>query len=314
MDFYQQVGKMAIGSRLRRLSDTMSANAENIYQLYGVDLEPRWFPIFKTLSLHESISITGIAEIIGQPHPVVSQAIKEMTKLGWVKTAKSKSDGRVNLVRLSKTGKKLLPGLDEQCIDVAQAIKDLLSEMQYDLWKSIEEAEFLLKQKDLFARVLEQQKLRERQYVDIIDFQPKHAEDFKQLNIAWIKKYFTVEPTDLKTLDHPQKNVIKLGGTIVMAQYKNKIVGTCALVKINDDDYELAKMAVAPEAQGKSIGRLLGEATIEKARACGAKRVLIQSNTALEAAINLYYKLGFQKIVGEPSPYEKCNIQMELVL
>lgn len=314
MDFYQQVGRMAIGSRLRRLSDTVSSDAENIYQLYGVDLEPRWFPIFKTLSLHESISITGIADIIDQPHPVVSQVVKEMTKLGLVKTAKSKSDGRINLVRLSKAGKKLLPGMDEQCTDVDQAIKSLLSEMQYDLWKAIEEAEFLFKQKDLFARVLEQRKLRESQYVEIIDFQPKHAGDFKQLNIAWIKKYFTVESADLKTLDHPQKNVIKLGGAIVMAQYKNEIVGTCALMKINNDDYELAKMAVAPEAQGKSIGRLLGEAIIEKARSCGGKRVLIQSNTALEAAINLYYKLGFQKIVGEPSPYEKCNIQMELIL
>jgi hypothetical protein len=28
----------------------------------------------------------------------------------------------------------------------------------------------------------------------------------------------------------------------------------------------------------------------------------------------LYYKLGFKKITGSPSPYERCNIQMEMEL
>ena len=31
---------------------------------------------------------------------------------------------------------------------------------------------------------------------EIISYQPKYAEDFKNLNIAWLEKYFVVEPYD----------------------------------------------------------------------------------------------------------------------
>jgi len=81
-----------------------------------------------------------------------------------------------------------------------------------------------------------------------------------------------------------------------------------------DFDYELAKMAVSPTVQGKSIGYLLGRAIIEEAKALGASKLFLESNTILKPAINLYYKLGFQKISGYPSPYQRCNIQMELDL
>ena len=52
-----------------------------------------------------------------------------------------------------------------------------------------------------------------------------------------------------------------------------------------------------------------------KARALGATRLYLESNTKLGSALSLYYKLGFRKTVaGTPSPYERCNIQMELLL
>jgi len=73
-------------------------------------------------------------------------------------------------------------------------------------------------------------------------------------------------------------------------------------------------MAVTENARGKNIGRLLGEAVINKARQIGAKKIYLESNTVLEPAINLYRKLGFRKVTGPPSPYTRCNIQMELLL
>lgn len=79
-------------------------------------------------------------------------------------------------------------------------------------------------------------------------------------------------------------------------------------------DYELAKMAVAPTVQGKSIGWLLGQAALEQARSAGANKLYLESNTVLRPAINLYQKLGFRKIAGHPTPYQRCNIQMELNL
>ena len=79
-------------------------------------------------------------------------------------------------------------------------------------------------------------------------------------------------------------------------------------------DFEMAKMAVSPKAQGKNMGWLLGQAVIKSAKELGGSKIYLESNTILKPAINLYYKLGFQKITGRPTPYKRCNIQMELNL
>ncbi len=44
MEFYSLAGKMALGSRLRRLADSLSFEAGKIYELYGVNIDPKWFP------------------------------------------------------------------------------------------------------------------------------------------------------------------------------------------------------------------------------------------------------------------------------
>lgn len=314
MDFYYQTGKKALGSRLRRLSEKFTEDAAKIYALYDVAIDPKWFPVFYVLSQKEELSITKIAQIIGHSHASVSQIVKEMTNKGLTTTAKGKSDARVNVITLSEMGKQLIPKIETQYLDVTQAAEELLSETQHDLWKAIEEVEFLLTRKDFYSRVTDKRKTRESQQVEIINYSPEFYEDFKRLNYEWIEKYFKLEEIDRQSLNHPDEKILKPGGHIFMARYNSEIIGTCALIKIDDNTYELAKMAVTESARGKHIGWLLGQAIINKARELEAKKIFLESNTILEPAINLYHKLGFQRVVGQPSPYERCNIQMELKL
>jgi DNA-binding MarR family transcriptional regulator/GNAT superfamily N-acetyltransferase len=316
MDFYNTVGKMALGSRLRRLSEQITEDAGQVYAMYHVPLQPKWFPVFHALSQGHDKTITAIAEEIGHSHPSVSTIIREMVKEGIVTEKKDKHDGRKTVVALSKKGKEIMASIAPQYTDVTNAIEEAMSQTRYDLWKAIEEWEFLLNQKSLLRRVQEQKKRRESKEVQIVDYKPAYREAFKQLNEEWISKYFKMEEADHKALDNPQKNILAKGGHILVALYNNEPVGVCALLKMNDPvyEYELAKMAVSPAVQGKSIGWLLGQAAIEKAKSLGAKKIYLESNTILQPAINLYHKLGFQKVVGHPTPYERCNIQMELVI
>ena len=314
MDFYHQTGKMALGSRLRRLSERFMEDAAKTYALYDVGLDPKWFPVFYVLSCQKDVSITEIAQIIGHSHPSVSQIVKEMKQKALVTTGKRDQDARVNVISLSKAGESLIPKLQSQYLDVTQAVENLLAETQCDLWKAVEEVEFLLTQQSFFDRVRKTRKVRESQRIKIVDYSPEFAEDFKRLNCEWIERYFTMEAEDLRYLDHPNEKILNPGGYIYMALYDDVVVGTCALVKMDGEAYELAKMAVTQSAQGRGIGEVLGRFAIAKARELGATKVCIESNTALEAAIKLYQKLGFQRVVGHPSPYARCNIQMELKL
>ncbi|WP_217604193.1 bifunctional helix-turn-helix transcriptional regulator/GNAT family N-acetyltransferase [Chitinophaga sp. GbtcB8] len=314
MDFYDEIGKMALGSRLRRLSDLLTEEASQIYSLYAIDMQPKWFPVFYVLSRGEERTITEIAQEIGHTHPSVSQIVREMAKKGYVKEKKGKKDGRKNYITLSAAGEAIGIKIQDQYKDVGAAVDTAMKTTQYDLWKGIAEWEFLLEQKSLLRRVQEEKKQRESTEVQIIDYQPKHAAAFRKLNEEWITTYFKMEAADYKALDHPKEYILQKGGYILMAVYNDEPVGTCALIKMEDGGYELAKMAVSPEARGKNIGWLLGNAIIEKARSIGAHRLYLESNTILKPAINLYHKLGFKKITGPPSPYERANIQMELIL
>ena len=313
MDFYSMTGKMALGSRLRRLSEQMTEQAAGIYALYQVALQPKWFPVFYSLSLTREKSITDIAREIGHTHPSVSQIVREMAAKGYVIEKKGELDGRKNFVLLSPAGEKVREKMQPQLDDVTSAIEKTMKETNHDLWKAIAEWELLLEQKSLLRRVQEEKKARESSQVEIVEFRPGWQPAFRRLNEEWITKYFRMEESDYKALDHPQEYILDKGGHIYMALYKGEPVAACALIPMEDGGFELAKMAVSPQAQGLGIGWLIGKACIEKARSLGARRVYLESNTALKPAINLYHKLGFRKAAGPPSPYERCNIQMELV-
>lgn len=314
MDFYDRVGIVGLGSRLRRLSESITGDSTEIYKLQGIKFEPKWWPVFYVLYKDGPCSVKEIAEKVGHSHPSVSQTTKGMIKKGIVKAEKDETDGRITLLSLTQQGLDLIPDLEELYIDVRKAVDELLQETYHDIWKALQDLEYALAQKDLLSRVKTARKERESTYVKIIDYAPQHRIYFKDLNEEWIKKYFMLEPTDSKVLENPEDYILNPGGHILMATYKEEVVGTCALIKMDDGSYELAKMAVSPAAQGKKIGWLLAQGLIKKARSTGAKRIYLESNTKLTPAINLYHKLGFKKVVGPPSPYARANIQMELML
>lgn len=316
MEFFKEAGKMALGSRLRLLTEKITEDAGQIYSLYGIDMQPKWFPVFYVLSKGEGKTITAIAKEIGHTHPSVSKITTEMAKAGYLLEKKDKTDGRRNVVQLSKKGKDTALQIADQYKDVEQAIDEISSQTRNDLWKAIEEWEYLLEEKSLLRRVMETRKLREGNAIRIVEYTPEYQKAFRDLNEEWITTYFKMEEADYKALDHPNEYILDKGGYILVALDGETPVGVCALIKMADPvyEYELAKMAVSPKAQGKSVGYKLGSAIVEKARSLGAKNLYLESNTILKPAIGLYQKLGFKKVAGRATPYERCNIQMELIL
>lgn len=159
--------------------------------------------------------------------------------------------------------------------------------------------------------------------IKIITYEPRYKDDFIRLNKQWIETYFRLEQSDLDTFAHIDDSIIGRGGQIFLAadeadgeyQSAGHMVGCCALKPHPETDcHELAKMAVTPEAQGKGIGRKLGEALLDYAKSHGVKRIFLEGNTRLEASIALYRKLGFKEIPLEGNAYERCDILMEIKL
>lgn len=146
-------------------------------------------------------------------------------------------------------------------------------------------------------------------------YKDEYQRAFAALNLAWIEKYFAVEAKDRELLGDPHRHIVAPGGEVFMLIEDGIPKGTCAMLKIAPDAFELAKMAIAPSAQGRGHGHRLLQAAIAFARERGAARILIRSDTSLRTAIALYRKHGFRVThLGPDDEYARGDIHLELDL
>jgi GNAT superfamily N-acetyltransferase len=153
--------------------------------------------------------------------------------------------------------------------------------------------------------------------ITIRQFRAGDAAAFRRLNEEWITRFFRIEPKEAPVLADPQRNILDPGGRIFFATAGDRCVGCCALVRMRDKEFEVAKMAVEPQYQGAGIGRRLLQAVIEEGRGAGAQRLYLETNHVLKPAIRLYESAGFKHIDSNritPSPYARANVYMEMIL
>lgn len=150
---------------------------------------------------------------------------------------------------------------------------------------------------------------------EIIGYDQEYSKDFKNLNMAWLKEFFYVEPHDEKLLSACKENIIDQGGFIFFYREHKRILGTFALIKIDDFIFELGKMAVEKSQQGNGIGKKLMQHCIAFGNSQGWKKIILYSNRRLENSIHLYEKFGFKEIeLEKDNPYDRANIKMEFNL
>ncbi len=136
-------------------------------------------------------------------------------------------------------------------------------------------------------------------------------ESFARFNREWITRYFRLEPSDIRYLSNPEGNILQKGGYIFVAFLYDEPVGCCALIPhAESEEWELAKMAVTPSAQGHGVGSALGHAALQQARKLGIRSLFLEANTLLEASVHLYERLGFRAVADYTPAYERCNLFM----
>ena len=310
-DFLSELGLNAVVTRMKRVSDAMLHDGKRMYKQLGMDIEPNWFAVFKLLRKHERMTVTEIADAIGLSHPSVISIVNKMMIAGYLKESRSKDDSRKRILSLTPKADRKMPQF-EQVWDAGTAgFKKMMHDT--DLLGTLDLLERRIGQKGFRARTLEQ--LERIRSVEITEFDDKYAADFARLNYEWISKYYTIEEHDHDQLDHPRQYIIERGGQIFFALTEGQVAGTVALIRVNYDVLELAKMAVSPEFQGYKIGEKLMEACVEYARRADAKCIFLESNTKQFAAINLYRKFGFVETPLDPnSQFVRANIRMELAV
>jgi putative acetyltransferase len=150
--------------------------------------------------------------------------------------------------------------------------------------------------------------------IEIIDYDPKYRRQFREMNLEWLDRYNLTESHDLEVLDDPQKTVLDPGGFIFLAIKKGDVIGSAALIPTGDGEFELAKMCVSPEWQGRGLSRFLLQKCIDQAVSIKARRIILYSNSKLQRAIGLYERSGFKHVPVTDAPFITADVKMEMEL
>ena len=149
----------------------------------------------------------------------------------------------------------------------------------------------------------------------ITSFNKKYKADFEKLNREWIEEFFQMEDEDFHTLQNPESYVIQKNGEIFFAINDQIVIGTAAMIPFSEDVFELAKMSVKKDFQGKGVGKLLLKRCIQFAQERSANEIFLLTNDILKPALNLYLSCGFViKNKYDDERYERGNTKMHLIL
>lgn len=151
MGLIDEVGILALATRLQRLSDMMRKDGLQIYKDHGIEFEPKWFPVIYTLYHKPLLGVVEIAAEIGYTHPSTISLLKELEKEKLVRSRKDKTDERKRLIQLTEKGQALIEQMKPVWDLMSKAITEL-TDTKNNLMQAVIEVEEQLKQKSMAAR------------------------------------------------------------------------------------------------------------------------------------------------------------------
>lgn len=319
-DFLNELAELALGSRLKRMSERMLANAADVYQEFDVNLTPKWFTLLALLDAKDSnkqvLGIVEASSLLGLSQPALSQFCKELQNEKLIHVIKDQSDSRKRILSLTAKGRERIKEMKPIWEAVQLAAIDLCTEHNNDFYRSL-----LLLEKSFSSKSLLE---RTRHYINqtamqteviIKPFEPALAHHFETINKEWIDDMFVLETIDKQVLEDPQSHIINKGGKIWFAEHPTLgIVGTCAFWNKGDNTFELTKMGVLKSARGLKVGEILLQHVLNEAQSLDIKKLFLLTSSKCEAAIHLYEKNGFvhdKKVMQNyGQSYARCNVAM----
>lgn len=155
MNFYESLGYLVLGSRLRRLSETFLSDVNRIYKAHHLKFDASWFPVFYILSRRESVSIRDISDELGVSHSAVSQLVSSLQEKGLIRSTAAAEDGRKKVVAFTGKGRRLQQQIEPVWQALQQAMETLAAEGPHSSFflASIREVESGLQHRSVFDRV-----------------------------------------------------------------------------------------------------------------------------------------------------------------
>lgn len=154
-DFLDELGELALGSRLKRLSERMMADAAAVYQHFELDVQPKWFTLLALLHHKGSVSVVHASEQLGLTQPAISQFCKQLLERNLITVQPANDDSRVRIMQLSELGRDQVARMQPMWEAVDAAAKQLCIELDNQFYQSLLKFEKALSERSLKQRALD---------------------------------------------------------------------------------------------------------------------------------------------------------------
>lgn len=156
-DFVNELGYLAIATRLKRISEAMVHSGRKMYKHLGENIEPNWYLIFKLLDKYEALSVTEMAAKLHFSHPSVITLVNKIEAAGYLTTSTDKKDSRKTIYRLSQKATDKLPHWEKIWEAGTVGVSRLFGE-ESTFMQDLEKLEIKLSQADFMSRTINELK------------------------------------------------------------------------------------------------------------------------------------------------------------
>tara|TARA_R110000823_G_scaffold115528_2_gene238269 strand:- start:453 stop:1430 length:978 start_codon:yes stop_codon:yes gene_type:complete len=307
-DILQDLGYLALGSRLKRLAERLQADAAQIFEQNCFVTQPSHFPLLAALDRYGPLTVSEAVSALGVSQPAVTRSLVGLVDMGLAETTISETDRRQKSIALTQAGIDAVARMKREVWPhVARAAEELAAGPDASLLDQIARIEAAFDEKSLSERAADGHA--------IVEFSDDLAATFYAINEEWISEMFTLEATDREILSHPRELIVDKGGAVLFVSTGGLgIVGTCALMPMGDGRFELTKMGVLKSARGRKSGEFLLAAALNRAQQMEMDSLYLLTNRKCAAAIHLYEKLGFTHdldiLDSHGKRYDRCDVAM----
>lgn len=112
----------------------------------------------------------------------------------------------------------------------------------------------------------------------------------------------------------PDESYNKPDGGFFLATYNDQPVACVGMRRFDNTSCEMKRMYVSSKYRGLKIGKSLCDEIIALAKRYGYKKILLDTNKEMKAAVDLYYKYGFREIPAYCENENEHPIFLELSL
>lgn len=160
-DLMSELGALALGSRLKRLSDALVQDVSRIYESVDTGFEPRWFPVFVYLYRQGPTSITGLARGLGVSHPGINKTANELIEAKLAAPYRDRNDKRKRVLALTSIGREKYQKLEPMWLAVRDAMQSAIDEGGGEFLQELAQLESSLNQRSFLERFRDRAQHRE---------------------------------------------------------------------------------------------------------------------------------------------------------